>query len=300
MSPPMSVPWAEHQELGFAGGDLATLRGAPWVPNPESPEALVAAAVGEARDNAIAALDATGDENSLESVALNENTDALTEAWLRIDEAIVLTRLINSPLPPPRPVSVERQERARAGRVPPGELHLRVQGHGLVTVQVYAADGRMRPEAVREVSSALRDRRLDRVRTIEPRLIAMLYRVGQRYDSPLTVVSGYRVRGVNATEGSRHGAGHACDFYVEGVGARSLARTVEGMFARVGVGYYPRSGFVHLDDRERTYYWIDQSGPGQRSRARTRALDIVTAEANDTTLQSVHATEEELYVVPPT
>ena len=29
----------------------------------------------------------------------------------------------------------------------------------------------------------------------------------------------------------------------------------------VGVGVYPVSGFVHLDVRERSYFWVDTSGP---------------------------------------
>ena len=127
----------------------------------------------------------------------------------------------------------------------------------------------------------------------------MLYLVGQHYDAPLNVVSGYRQRGITATEGSRHGAANACDFYVDGVGVRSLARTIEGMFANVGVGYYPRSGFVHLDSRRRTYYWIDNSGPGQRSRTRTRSIEVAANPADDVTLRSVHVTEQELYIPPP-
>ena len=57
------------------------------------------------------------------------------------------------------------------------------------------------------------------------------------------------------------------DIVAPGVPNRRLAR-----FARaqgfVGVGEYPRSGFVHVDVRERSYFWVDSSGPGQRSRER--------------------------------
>ena len=34
----------------------------------------------------------------------------------------------------------------------------------------------------------------------------------------------------------------------------------------VGVGYYPRSGYVHLDVRASSYFWVDHGAPGQRSR----------------------------------
>ena len=33
----------------------------------------------------------------------------------------------------------------------------------------------------------------------------------------------------------------------------------------VGVGEYPLSGFVHLDVRERSYFWEDRSAPGESS-----------------------------------
>src|SRR5262249_52889029 len=36
----------------------------------------------------------------------------------------------------------------------------------------------------------------------------------------------------------------------------------------VGVGLYPASGFVHIDVRDRSYFWIDASGPGKRNRER--------------------------------
>ena len=36
----------------------------------------------------------------------------------------------------------------------------------------------------------------------------------------------------------------------------------------VGVGIYPAGSFVHVDVRERSYFWIDRSGPGHRSRER--------------------------------
>ena len=65
---------------------------------------------------------------------------------------------------------------------------------------------------------------------------------------------------------SNHGKGRALDIIVPGTRDDELAR-----FARtigfVGVGLYPRSGFVHLDSRPRSYFWVDASGPGQRSRS---------------------------------
>lgn len=218
-----------------------------------------------------------------------------------MDEALIFAELAASPLPAPQPVTVERQQAAMGERsVLPGEVRFYIPGtRERYQIRVYDNAGRMRPEAVREISWALRDRRANRARTIRPRLIAMLYMVAQHFDAELEIISGYRVRGVNASRGSRHGSAEACDFRVPGVGLRTTLRYVESTFARVGVGYYPTSGFVHLDDRDVTYYWIDNSGPGQRSRTRTRNILRRGDPALDITLRSPHVTEAELYQLPP-
>ncbi|MFK5065634.1 hypothetical protein, partial [Klebsiella pneumoniae] len=41
-----------------------------------------------------------------------------------------------------------------------------------------------------------------------------------------------------------------------------------------GVGVYPASGFVHVDVRERSYFWLDSSAPGKRNRERGVHSDL--------------------------
>jgi uncharacterized protein YcbK (DUF882 family) len=262
-------------------------------------------AVGAALDDALALSRPAHDEGepdpaSAEAWANASATPAFA-AWLRVDEAANLSRIQAAPSPAPRPVSIERQRAAREQRtVPPGELHLYVSNtRESYRIRLYDADGRMRTDAVREAARALRDQRSGLARSPHPRLLAMLYIVGQHFDAQLEVVSGYRVRGVNASEGSRHGSGEACDIRIRDVGYRTLSSFAERTFARVGIGFYPTSRFVHLDHRRTTYYWVDYSGPGQRSRTRSRPISTRANPADDPTLRSVHVTEEELYVLPP-
>jgi hypothetical protein len=60
--------------------------------------------------------------------------------------------------------------------------------------------------------------------------------------------------------------GLACDFRVEGVKDTELRDYLRRTFDKVGVGYYPNSSFVHLDVRkDRSAFWIDYSGPGDRA-----------------------------------
>jgi len=229
------------------------------------------------------------------------HTSPRLDASFRVEHAVIVAAVATTPSPEPRPVSIERQILARDERnVGPGELHLNtLNTRERTRIRVYDNAGRMRPEAIGEVAWALRDQRAGVVRTPHPRLIVMLYIIGQHYDSELEVVSGFRIGGENASRGSRHASAEAADFRIRGVGPRELARFAEQNFAHVGVGYYPTSNFVHIDNRRQTFYWVDHSGPGQRSRTRARSIDVRANPANDVTLRSVHVTEEELYVLPP-
>jgi uncharacterized protein YcbK (DUF882 family) len=76
------------------------------------------------------------------------------------------------------------------------------------------------------------------------------------------VVSAYRKPG-RRREGL-HATGKAIDFKLPGVSARVLAAYLRTL-PRVGVGIYthPRTSYVHLDDREHSFYWLDASPPGR-------------------------------------
>ena len=76
------------------------------------------------------------------------------------------------------------------------------------------------------------------------------------------VVSGYRKPG-RRREGL-HATGKAIDFKLPGVKAPLLAAYLRTL-PRVGVGIYthPKTSFVHLDDREHSFHWLDASPPGR-------------------------------------
>lgn len=82
------------------------------------------------------------------------------------------------------------------------------------------------------------------------------------------VVSAYRKPG-RRREGP-HASGKAIDFKLPGVPARTLAAYLRTL-PRVGVGVYthPKTSFVHLDDRERSFHWLDASPPGRTWRERS-------------------------------
>lgn len=95
------------------------------------------------------------------------------------------------------------------------------------------------------------------------RLLELLARVSDHFGGHvIQIVSGYRHAGGYTRESSQHTHGHAIDIHIDGVPNTEL-RDYLRTFDRVGVGYYPRSSFVHFDVRTRSAYWVDWSRPGE-------------------------------------
>jgi uncharacterized protein YcbK (DUF882 family) len=121
----------------------------------------------------------------------------------------------------------------------------------------YWVGGKYQPGELDRVNYILRDFRANEIKPIDPMLLDLLAGIHKRIGTsqPFQVVSGYRSPLTNAmlhsnSEGvavhSLHIDGKAIDICVEG---RSLAqiRRAAWDLQRGGVGYYPRSGFVHVD-----------------------------------------------------
>jgi uncharacterized protein YcbK (DUF882 family) len=102
---------------------------------------------------------------------------------------------------------------------------------------------------------------------MNPRLMRLLYQTGRHWPGKrVEIVSGYRNPTVAKNPRSPHMKGLACDFRVDGVKTTELRDYLRKSFDKVGVGYYPNSTFVHLDVRkDRSAFWIDYSGPGERA-----------------------------------
>ena len=110
--------------------------------------------------------------------------------------------------------------------------------------------------AGREFSDFLRDHFTNQATDMDPRLADLLGEVARRFRAPrIEVVSGYRSpkynlmlrkKGHEVARSSQHVEGTAVDFRVRGVRTPELLRFVRGL-RRGGVGYYPKSQFVHGD-----------------------------------------------------
>ncbi len=109
---------------------------------------------------------------------------------------------------------------------------------------------------------------------VDPRTLAIVYRIQTHFGAPeIRVVSGYRVPKPGSR--SNHGKGRAIDLIVPGSADEDVAKFAREM-GFVGVGVYPRSQFVHVDIRPRSYFWVDYSGPHMKNRERGILGDLAS------------------------
>lgn len=121
----------------------------------------------------------------------------------------------------------------------------------------YFVDGRYRPEALARLNHVLRDWHTGQMADMDPALIDILSALQRAagHDRPLHVTSAYRTPNTNAALARRrsgvavnslHMAGQAVDLFLPGYSLRGLRSHALELKAG-GVGYYPRSGFIHVD-----------------------------------------------------
>jgi uncharacterized protein YcbK (DUF882 family) len=135
--------------------------------------------------------------------------------------------------------------------------------HEEVKVAIYRPDGTLDDDALAKLDEVFRCRRTGEVRAVDPRLFETLSVISDRFGGKrINLVSGFRFQ---RNEGSRHYHASAMDLRIDGVSERELydfARSLDS--GGMGIGIYPRSGFVHVDYRapgEGSYRWTDRSPP---------------------------------------
>ncbi len=123
---------------------------------------------------------------------------------------------------------------------------------------VYFQNGEYQPDELSRINQLLRDFRTGDVHSIAPAtldILADLRTLADR-DEPYEVICGYRSPQTNAAlrrrshgvaEHSLHLQGRAIDVRLPGFSTRRLRELALGM-GRGGVGFYPQSDFVHLDN----------------------------------------------------
>jgi uncharacterized protein YcbK (DUF882 family) len=188
------------------------------------------------------------------SIAALAKTNKLDpEASLQVGQRLVL--------PGGKPTKAEKKwgVPARRGRV----TFYRIWSRERMRVQMVDDRGVVRPGAQRSMRELMRPRESGKRKLPNTRLLRLLAQVSDYFGGrQLDIVSGYRLPGGFTNDTSRHVAGEAMDFRIAGVPLTELRDHCQ-KFDHVGVGYYPRSQFVHLDVRRQNARWTDWSLPGQ-------------------------------------
>jgi uncharacterized protein YcbK (DUF882 family) len=123
---------------------------------------------------------------------------------------------------------------------------------------VYCQNGSYSASGLDSINHLLRDFRTNDIHPIDPRVLDILFDLRSlvNSDEPYQVISGYRSPGTNAllrsrssgvAEHSLHMEGRAIDVRLGGISTRKLHELALQM-QRGGVGFYPKSDFVHLDN----------------------------------------------------
>jgi uncharacterized protein YcbK (DUF882 family) len=136
-------------------------------------------------------------------------------------------------------------------------------GESLSTV--YFENGSYQRSSLERVNHLLRDFRTDQIHPIDPQVLDILFDLQTRASrdaAPFQVICGYRSPQTNAAlrsrstgvaEHSLHMEGRAIDVRLSGFPTRKLQELALGL-QRGGVGFYPKSDFVHLDNG-RVRFW---------------------------------------------
>ncbi len=122
---------------------------------------------------------------------------------------------------------------------------------------VYRVGDKYLPEAFERMNYVMRDFRTGEVFPMDPRVIDIVSLVQAKldHDHSFEILSGYRSPKTNAmlrgrTEGvarnSFHMYGQAMDIRMPGYKTRALHKVALKLHAG-GVGYYPKSNFIHVD-----------------------------------------------------
>jgi uncharacterized protein YcbK (DUF882 family) len=144
---------------------------------------------------------------------------------------------------------------------PSGKLVIGNQGKEEADVNIYNDDGSYNIESLRTLDHILRCRRTDAEKPIEPRLFTILSHVYDHFgEKKIEIVSGFRNQ---RKQTSNHFKGTASDIRISGVSAKKIEAFAETLdVGGMGIGIYPRSGFVHIDVRSPpSYRWTDYSPP---------------------------------------
>jgi len=130
---------------------------------------------------------------------------------------------------------------------------------------MYWKEGHYDPKALKRLAHLLRDRRNNLEHPMDAKLFDLMHKLQSTLGvkEPYQVICGYRSKQTNAAlhkkskgvaKNSLHMQGKAVDVCLEHTSLKELCQAARSLKAG-GVGYYPKSNFVHLDVRPKPAFW---------------------------------------------
>lgn len=169
----------------------------------------------------------------------------------------------------------ERELRAEAAPRPSGRIRIySVNYKEEADVNIYNEDGSYNLQALAEINHIFKCRRSGLEHEIDTRLVTILSHLYDHFGGKrIELLSGYRFQRRTT---SNHFLGTAADLRIAGVDPLKIRAFVSTLDSGgMGVGWYPKVGFIHLDVRKPpSYRWIDysKSNPDARDRQLPRGF----------------------------
>jgi hypothetical protein len=160
---------------------------------------------------------------------------------------------------PPRPLVPEVTAKSEGWATSLKAIDIRMRNTGAqAKIRLYADDGTIDPKAAREfmnVAASVKGAN----EPLPTRLVQLVFRASYHFGGANVMIVSATRKGAHG----KHGSGQAIDFALDGVSASALAAYLR-QTPRAGIGIYthPKTQYVHLDVRDRSYHWLDGSPPG--------------------------------------
>jgi uncharacterized protein YcbK (DUF882 family) len=158
---------------------------------------------------------------------------------------------------------------------PSGHIHIySINYKEEADVNIYNEDGSYNLQALTEINHIFKCRRSGLEHDIDTRLVTILSHISDHFDGKrIELLSGYRFQRRTT---SNHFHGTAADIRIPGVDPLKIRAFVSTLDSGgMGMGWYPKVGFIHVDVREPpSYRWIDysKSNPDARDRQLPRGF----------------------------
>jgi uncharacterized protein YcbK (DUF882 family) len=145
-------------------------------------------------------------------------------------------------------------------RTPPGAIgRFKIQSSNTgeeMEIKLNLSTGEIDADSYRRFRHLMRCLHTTAETPIDPRLIELLYQIAARTQQKIILVSGFRAPMYSLAKLSYHTRGMAADIRIPGMTALMARDLAESMGVH-GLGYYPVSGFIHVDVRDTRMRWID-------------------------------------------